>query len=365
MTKDVHISEVRNFLKCRLLWFWTAPPPRGLGLTQRRAEGAQYFGTLVHQALQVGYDTGVSFPEAFRKLYLAASGSGRDDEELQLGLAMLQGYSGWAKSQDADSQYLAMETEWNNIRIAPRVTLGGTFDALVKRPDGLWIMDFKTTRYTSNAWTARDLQASAYVYAARKMYGPEVRGIIFRFLLKKKPRTYDELILKNGSITTRKNLKGLTTSGEYHRALAVATLRDMAEEVGLVGSDPLERFNALLDGTQDQQEWYSTFKERYVRAQQVYYPQLQELKGPSRFYWDVEEYRSDEQLQRIMKHVIVPAAKEMTSKRKKKWVGPTGLGAAFALCGNCKFKDPCRLALDGANYQDILQEEFELRDVYR
>jgi len=64
--KDVHISEVKNFLKCRLLWFWTAPPPRGLGLTPRHPEGAQYFGTLVHQALQAHYDTGVLPAEAFR-----------------------------------------------------------------------------------------------------------------------------------------------------------------------------------------------------------------------------------------------------------------------------------------------------------
>lgn len=372
MSLDVHISEVKAYLKCKLLWYWTAPPGRGLGLTLKRPEGARYFGTLVHQALQEYYDTGVLPAEAFRKSYLAVPDAGRDSEELALGEAMLQGYLNWAPTQDEDVRYLAMETEWGGIRLAPRITLGGKFDALVKRPDGIWVMDFKTTSYVSNDWTARDLQASAYVWAARKIYGPQVRGIIFRFLLKKAPMSYDKLILKNGSVTTRKNLKSLTTSQQYHRALAVATLKEMAADdfifagqLGLEGSSPLEHFNALLDGSQEKQEWYPSFKEAYIVAQRLHYPQLQELKGPSHYFWDVLEYRTDEQLEKVMKHVIIPAAKEMQSRRKGRWIGPTGLGAAFTVCKNCSFKDPCKLAMDGAQYKDLLREEYELRDVYK
>lgn len=380
MSLDVHISEIRTYLKCKLLWYWTGPPGRGLGLTLKRPEGARYFGTLVHQALQEYYDTGVPPAEAFRKGYLATPDAGRDSDELALGEAMLRGYLNWAPTQDKDTHYLAMETEWGGIRVAPRVTLGGKFDALVKRSDGLWVLDFKTTSYTSNDWTVRDLQASAYVWAARKMYGPQVRGIIFRFLLKKAPMTYDKLILKNGSVTTRKNLKSLTTSQEYHRALAVASLKQMTEDdfifAGQLGgldrasADPrgpseLEYFNELLDGTQEEKEWYPAFKEVYTRAQRMHYPQLQELKGPSNFFWDVPEYRTDEQLEKVMKHIIIPAAKEMQSRRKGRWVGPTGLGAAFTVCRNCSFKDPCKLAMDGAQYKDLLRDEYELRDVYK
>ncbi|GAF95143.1 unnamed protein product, partial [marine sediment metagenome] len=149
-------------------------------------------------------------------------------EDLDLGVAMMDGYAGWAPGRDKDTQFIAMETRWSGIRITPRITLGGTFDAVIKRPDGLWILDFKTTKYSVTSWTFRDLQASAYVYAARQMYGPEVRGLIFRFLLKKAPLTYKDLILKNGSVTQRKNLKSMTTYAEYHRALAVATLKELA-----------------------------------------------------------------------------------------------------------------------------------------
>jgi len=193
---------------------------------------------------------------------------------------------------------------------------------------------------------------------------------------------YNQLILKNGSVTTRKNLAGLTTAREYHRALAVATLKEMASndfifagQIGLgetlqVANPSLEHFNTVLESSrtaanpETELEWYPAFKEAYTAAQRMYHAQLMELKGPSSFFWDIEEYRTDAQLERTMKHVIIPAAKEMVSRRKDRWVGPTGLGV-YRGCSKCNFTGPCKLVMDGANYKELLQEEYELREVYK
>lgn len=399
----VHATEIKSYLRCKLAYFWSARKPRGLFLEPAVSRPALHFGRLIHQALQEGYDTGVPFKDAFRTLSTQAQekllkeaqksgGSGGSSlfaediqaikEQQTLGETMMEGYQKWAAVADRGIQFLAMETNWSNVRLG-RIPLAGRFDAIVKRGDGVWILDFKTTSSMNTDWTGMDLQATTYVYAARQLYGRDVRGMIFRFLLKKEPYTYDKLILKNGTVTRRKGLANLTTHYEYALALAVATIQDLAKNPefavqlhlpgapsegldgpGQWGGRPtLKEYASLLDGTQFDKPWYEEFNAAHLNTRRMYHDITQTLKGPSNFFWEVDEYRTTEQLSRAAKYVLHPAAKEMVSRRKGRWVGPTGLGAAFAICRNCSFRVPCKLLMDGADFREILRTDYREREV--
>lgn len=379
----VHISEIKSFLKCRLAWRWSAPPPRGFGLEPVVSRPALHFGRLIHEALQIGYDTGRPFAEVFRELSMKEQATmprstlfqeeeAAISKQASLGITMLEGYQQWAVQADKHYKFLALETNWHGIRLGRRIPAAGRFDAVVERPDGLWILDFKTTKYLSTDWTTSDLQATMYVYAARKLFGKQVRGIIFRFLLKKAPWDYNQLILKKGSVTQRSGLEKLTTHKKYLEALAVATVMDLANnsadfatQLQVPKNAPLKAYADLFDGTQFSRPWHPVFKNTFTLARRLYHDQLTDLRGEQNFFWEVEEYRTDKQLRMALKHVILPAAKEMVSTRQGRWIGPTGLGSAYMTCGGCQFKEPCKLAMAGADYRSCLREEYQLRDIYR
>jgi len=355
------------------MWYWSSAPPRGLGLAPKVDQVALAFGREVHAVLQQGYDTGRPFDEIYNEMAAAYKPKkgilGEDKFEVQLkqGIAILQGYQAWSQRADKVYRFLATESEGSGVEIpGTKGTLSYIFDAVVERHDGLWIMDFKTTKYRNNPWTTQDLQATIYTYAARKLISPDIRGVIFRFILKKAPYTYEDLILKSGKLTTRKNLAELTTYGQYFRALAVATLKEMVEKQGYEFEDlfadeglTLKGYSDALSEVKDEPE----FAENFLAARRLYFDTIQDLKGANgAFFWDVPEYRTETQVAAYMKHVIVPTMNEILNV---KWIGPTGLSMAYAACGRCPFKYPCKLAMDGADYRSILAEDFELGDKYR
>jgi len=233
---------------------------------------------------------------------------------------------------------------------------------VVERDDGLWVMDFKTTATTRTDWVVQDLQATAYVLAARKLIDPRVRGLIFRFLLKKIPKDYNSLILKKGSVTQRGDLPSITTHRDYTFALAVATLKDRAERESWA-SATLDDYAGLLRlGNLEEQPWYPQFHKAFTAARRMYWEQLQVLREGNRFFWEVPVYRTNEQIARCVKHVLLPASKEIVSRSKDKYVGPTGLGAAYSVCRSCSFSSPCELVMTGADHRSILRTQYRQRE---
>jgi len=369
--RSISHSELKRFLNCRLRWYWSSAPPRGLGLAPKVSQAALAFGREVHAVLQIGYDSGRPFDEIYneraaaykpRETTLFKGMQDKYEAQLRQGIAILQGYQLWSERADRVYRFLATESEGSGVEVpGTEGTLSYIFDAIVERHDGLWVMDFKTTKYRNNPWTTQDLQATIYTYAARKLISPDIRGVIFRFILKKAPYTYHDLILKTGKMTTRKKLNELTTYGNYYRALAIATLKEMVEKKGYAyeGDMTLDGYSNALSEIKDEPE----FVEHFLAARKMYFTTLQSLKGADgAFFWDVPEYRTETQVKSYMKHVIVPTMNEIVNV---KWVGPTGLSMAYAACGRCPFKYPCRLAMDGADYQSVLAEDFELGDKYR
>jgi len=369
--RPISISEFKRFNNCRLRWYWSSAPPRGLGLAPRVSLPELSFGRAIHAALQIGYDEQIPFAEAYQRVadenqppdtLLFREYRKKYYEQVGLGVDVLKHYQTWSEKHDPDYKFLATETKWDSIELpGTEATLSAIIDAVVERNDGLWLLDFKTTTSTTTTWTRQDPQATAYVYAARKLISPDVRGMIFRFLRKKVPGDWKSMILKDGSVTTRKSVAKETTLDTYLRAMGVAVVKDLVEK-GLLdydGEPTLDGYNAALSTLQHDPE----FKMCFTFAKGIYREQLESFnKVPDQFIWEVTEYRTDKQIENYMRHFIVPTAKEILNV---KWIGPTGLSSAYSHCARCPFKEPCRLAMEGADYRTLLKEEFELSPHYQ
>ncbi len=364
--KAVHATEMKQYLKCRLAWYWSAPPPRGLGLEPNRPAPALHLGSLVHSALQLHYDQGENAAAALT--HLALEDKARREklgdlwpeqiemmmENAALGAGMLRGYEQWAKPM----KVVATETQWN-LPLVGRTRMAGTFDLVTELDDGLWVLDFKTSSRTQTDWTVQDLQATIYVWAARQLYGPDVRGIVFRFLRKKLPLTYDDLVLKSGKLTKKKSLPNTTTFDEYNRALEVVAL----EEISALTTD--EAKAAVYGGSHVALRTCEEFQDAHIALRKEHWDLLQTLRAtPNPFFWDVKEYRTETQVRRHFQYVVIPAAKEMVSRRKGRWIGPTGVGSTYNNCGWCSFKEPCQAWGDGADFQSLLREDYRKQERY-
>lgn len=346
--RSISISEIKRF-KCRLRWYWSSAPPRGLGLIPLRGESEDLsFGRIIHKTLQRGYDADRDFVKAYKEVREEHGTLGKFD-----GKAIIAHYQKWSEQADKAYRFLATESEWKGIEVpGTKGTLSAVIDAVVERHDGLWIMDFKTTKYRNNPWTTQDLQATAYVYAARKLISPDIRGLIFRFIRKSAPWGADRLILKSGRVTKRSKLPGITTYAEYYNALAIATIRSM--DLDWEGDDE----STLLEYQDD-----PDFKEKFLSVRRMHFDQLQSFKDVGNsFVWEVPEHRTEKQIENYLRYFIAPRMNEILNV---KWIGPTGLDIAYAACGRCPFKGPCRLVMDGADYRTILREDYEMSPRYR
>lgn len=356
----IHVTAVKAFLRCRMSWYFSTEKPWGLFLEPITKREALSFGTLIHKCMQEYYDLQTPLLETYEKeialldLY---------DDTLEMGRKMLIGYKKWAKTADQGMRTIATETNWH-VKFN-RYWLEGTYDRLVERDDGLWVLDFKTTSSQDTSWTTTDLQATAYVTAARAIYGNDVRGIIFRFLRKRAPHDYHNLILKKGNVTQRKGVENNTTLENYTEALAVAVACDIVplpDEVVNSGEDRLDYYaRILLEPNREEYGWWPIFKEMFTNARRMYWDTLQKMSGPNPFFWDVPEYRTAQQISRAAQLVFLPAMREMTSRSKKRWIGPTGLGGGPTVCKSCGFRTPCGLAMDGADYKSVLEAEYTAR----
>ena len=365
-SRSISISEMKRFT-CRLKWYWASAPPRGLGLAPRWDEGPNLnFGRLVHKVLQEGYDTDRDFVGIYKAMVakeqqpqtsgLMQGTSEKLDKMLADGVGILETYQAWSDKVDKGMRFLATETRWTDIEVpGTRGRMSAIIDAVVERPDGLWLLDFKTTSFSVNAWADQDLQATAYTYAARQLISKDIRGMIFRFILKKQPWKYQDLLLKNGTVTQRQGLDGLTTYDEYYKALVVMTYRQMHK------GEPLTPEEALESAREERDD--PTFKEQLLTARRVYYDQLQCFdRGGNNFIWDDLQYRTETQVANYVKYYLSPRMNEILGV---KWIGPTGLDTSFVSCGKCYFKVPCKLRMDGADYKTELNDNFALSDHYR
>jgi hypothetical protein len=373
--RPISVSELKKWMKCRLLWYFSAAPPRALGLTPTFMDSdALVFGRLAHSVLEDGYNGDRNFAEIYEQKVvpfqpkvtsLFSNQIDTFQKTLETGKVMFQGYEDWSLEKDKGIKFLATETHWKGIKIAGiDTTLSAIIDAVILRKDGLWLLDFKTTSSVDNPWTSQDLQATVYTYAGREAIDEDIKGVIFRFLLKKTPWTYDQLLLKDGTVTKRNNVANLTTYREYKRAIAISTLKLL---IGRGWKNKHFKSNMSLNelvmwADKLVKKEHPEFMLQFLDNQRFYYEQLKQLQVIRQgYYWDVLEPRSNLEIKNYMNYVVIPNLEELTNLT---YIGPTGICNAWSNCGKCLFKNPCKAYMKGQDYQSILNEDYAVSNHY-
>jgi hypothetical protein len=229
--KEIHITDLESFVSCRRRWDFASQLRRGL---ERAALSPPLFtGQGVHVGLDAYYKFGQDWKASIKTFRGWVETRAREiekfsgplweqeqetiDETRTLGSMMLLHYGLWAPKRDADYEIVATEQRFNvpipvpleehigtpwkvkrqrgmwhapGVGIADgRMSFAGRLDGIIRRKsDGaLYVLEFKTARSLSNtAWIYRGIQGTAYVWAARVLFG-DVRGIVYRVLRKAIP----------------------------------------------------------------------------------------------------------------------------------------------------------------------------------
>jgi CRISPR/Cas system-associated exonuclease Cas4 (RecB family) len=321
--REVHVSDVKNFLTCRQKWYFSSP--LCLGLEPIVPNLNLWIGRCVHQALADFY-RGVKGCEVLDKLVTTMeadidavhkmSVSEKFEAEMAAGVdlsvAMVRHYMIWSRHND---HYEVLEVEKTFhvvLPIAARVMLAGTIDLLVKQPNGrLCIVDHKTTgRMPNEQQVQLDTQASMYTYGV--LLGPyagQQIDFMFNFLYKREPAI--PRVLQNGTLS-RANL-GDTTFEMYSRAIREHSL------------DATDYADVL-----------------YQLRQQ-----------PNKFFQRYNVPRSAVALKNFARGFL-SVAMEMTSPVVSVYPMPD-----WFKCNMCEFKDPCQLVIEGVDPHVLLDSNYK------
>jgi len=317
---EITISDVRAFKSCQYLWDFSSTMRRSL---RKKFRGFHFtFGDLIHQALAeyyMGNEPDIFFSEKANELLKTIDrnvpGFDKIQDLLIAGPKILRLYAQYAEKYD-DFKVVRSE-ERHQLKLnntIPGIYFSFKFDAIVERNGENWLLEFKTaSSLPSNVDTlVIDDQAVAYQAAAEKVLGFPIHGVIYRFIKKKNP-TRPEL-LKNGQVSKRENI--VTTVEEYVDTLVQHSL----------SPDDYEQFLKYIEVKQFNDFIYSgavtaTAKQKADKLSELAY--------------------IGEQMAKIER--IYP-----TPEKTK--------------CGICDFLEPCLARHAGANYEFILDHDYELAE---
>jgi hypothetical protein len=340
---EIHISDVRTFKQCRRKWDFSSPLRHNL---EPAVPYAPFFtGRAIHYATEMYYSEGIPLMqsvdawienertnrERLGRLWPVEEEMLREQEALIRG--MLEHYEIWIENQDGrwkddDLQFLALETEFQvplyasgATRASPRIHLAGRFDGLVMRKDdgSFWLWETKTARAieTLVKGLANDPQTAAYIYAAQQLFDVKVVGVLYNILRKKvpsKPR-----VLQNGTLSKNKAVD--TTAQYYAKAVKEQhpdwTVEQITEEYGDI-------LKTLID------------------------------EG-NQFFRRVPIYRTPYEIANIANDIYTVGL-EMTRPST-----PVYPNESWINCNMCQFRAPCLAMSAGADYEFILEHEYQER----
>lgn len=221
------------FKRCRRLWGWMSHLRQGRSLF----ESADYlwFGTGIHYALEDFH--GLNFyghpARAFHAFVLASSAAkmlpGTWKEHQEMGVALMHYYADeWLKHRPALDTY--------EVNGTPQVEVNGAIDLGVRTPDDrrilygftldrvtidewgrLWIVEYKTAKQIRLFHFDVDDQITAYCWAAWKLYGVPVAGVVYQQFVKRIPTL--PKVLATGKIST--DVRQPTSAALYAKLLTV------------------------------------------------------------------------------------------------------------------------------------------------
>lgn len=194
---------------------------------------------------------------------------------------------------------------------------GGTFDRIVTDPFGrLYVLDWKTAARIDVDKLETDPQVSAYLWAARQLYGPTVEGIVYVQFLKKLQEPPKRL--NSGGFSVNRQVA--CTHSTYRAALV--------EEFGFVPQNYIEFLNYLAG--QEGPDGDMFIKRNIVRRSdyQIF------NEGPK----------------------IAMQTREMLNPLTELYPNPTNMCPS-----DCKFRTPC-LAIDSEDdWEQILKLNYSQR----
>jgi hypothetical protein len=221
----IRTSDRGYFKRCRQLWDFTSKIRQNYEPIQRYP--AFDFGTAIHAGLQAYYEPSTwgdlkvqqaNALEAFHKTYAdlgikirlgALEFEETFDEEVALGIRMLEYYFTWAPERDKNFKPIFVEIEFEVSIPGLDLPYQGRIDLIVEVFDdegnslGYWIVDHKTAKaFQDTAWLWLDDQCSSYAWAMKQQLGLDIRGVMFNQLKKKPPDPPREL--KNGGFSVNK-----------------------------------------------------------------------------------------------------------------------------------------------------------------
>jgi len=354
--REVHITDLTTFKRCRRLWDYTSHMRQNL---QRKAPVLPFFsGSGGHEALQVKYETGRHAGDHFTQYAnkertrlertLGPLWPGQEvafEEQVALMVDVLSHYEIWVASDksvngDHNLDFLALEHR-GKVPLFPLadpglpqydVDYGFTFDGVVKRKsDGsTWLFETKTCRSIEERkkLLANDEQSAMYIYAAEKLLGIRIDGVLYNLLRKKAPTVAQPLVraelIGGHMVHPLSQAKATDTTFEYYKA----QLRSESDKDETLYKALIEYHKAMLEHL-----WQkgNTFFERY------------ELRKPRAVVDNVVHYTRLAALEALNPDV---------------WIYPNG---GQLHCTYCQFRAPCLMEDAGADTSELLLEEYERR----
>jgi hypothetical protein len=353
----IRTSDRGQFRKCRVKWDFGSKIRRGYDY----APGihALDFGVAVHAGLEVYYDPETwdwlqdDRRETVHALTLSAftlevnkqmkrvrdtgnwseEQSAKFDDDLILGIKMLEHYFAWAPRADKGLRPVKSEIEfevpvpatpelleglradparWSAIEdklwflgpdgLAP-VVYQGRIDVVMldEETDKYWIMDHKTAaQFGQQEHLSRDPQCGSYMWALMWVLGIQTEGVIYSELRKKAPSNPKRL--QNGGFSQN---KGQSTTWE----------------------------------------WYAHYLKKNGINVEPYKPFLRTLREVQQEYFRREKvFRSQHEMHHVGMHILMEAIDMLDDPfiypNPDRWN-----------CNGCAFAQPCTMRLDGSDWQ--------------
>lgn len=338
----LHITDAGTFRSCRLRWHFSSMTR--LNLEAMAPPRALWMGIGIHEALAAYYGTGEDAPDAYENWCHNSIGKitkeypGLDeerltafDDDLELGVGMLQHYVHWVTSGGHDNweviavedkieipDFIKLDTpiEVSNGQSTEQLhtlPLKGRGDMLVRSLEDrrYWVVEHKTALQIDTGRLILEEQPTVYQHTMGKKYDVEIAGVLFNFLRKKIP-SIPKLLVSGEGLSKAKNID--TTSEVY---------RGCIREHGFNEED----YTDILDILDEKGNTFF-LREAVVRSQAETTNVMDRLKMVGNDMFNDP--------------VIYPAPEPMK-------------------CRMCPFQAPCIALNDGSDWKHILQQQYIIR----
>lgn len=340
---SIHISDIRTFRSCRRKWDWSSALGRNLEPT---VPYIPFFtGRAIHHCLEMYYGPKHIPLDKSLDQFLSDEKSEIDKigalwpseetsfaEQIDMMRGLLFHYKLWVEHDhkmysDENLEFIALEEEFDVPMLLPsgrptkKMRLGGRFDGVVKHiPTGeYFIWECKTTRSISELINslANDEQCGAYMYAASKMLGVPIKGVLYNMMRKKVPTK--PALLQDGMLSH-------STKTDCTAFFFVQCIHELYPDWS---TDTIQGF---------------------------YGPLLEVLRDKEQaFFMRFPIYRTPYEIDGLMKNIYYTGL-EMINPRTVRYPAPGWLN-----CTMCHFRSPCITMNAGGEYEVLLREEFQNR----